>query len=48
MQANPDKWQAIAVEKKTNISCDEVVKFLGIAIDYQLSFDQHIKNICRD
>ena len=44
MQANPDKFQAIAVGKKTyakepvfniesaNISCDEVVKLLGIDI----------------
>jgi hypothetical protein len=59
MQANPDKFQAIAVDKKTyakepdfniesaNISCDEVVKLLGIDIDYQLNFDKHIKNICR-
>jgi hypothetical protein len=59
MQANPDKFQAIAVGKKTyakepvfniesaNISCDEVVKLLGIDIDYQLNFDTHIKNICR-
>jgi hypothetical protein len=55
MQANPDKFQAIAVGKKTyakepvfntesaNISCDEVVKLLGIDIDYQLNFDKHIK-----
>ena len=55
MQANPDKCQAIAVEKKTyaqepvfgiesaNISCDEVVKLLGIDIDYQLNFDKHVK-----
>jgi hypothetical protein len=59
MQANPDKFQTIAVGKKTytkepvfniestNISCDEVVKLLGIDTDYQLSFDKHIKNICR-
>jgi hypothetical protein len=59
MQTNPDKFQAIAVGKKTyakepvfyiesaNISCDEVVKLLGIDIDYQLNFDKHIKNICR-
>ena len=58
MQANPDKCQAIAVEKKTyakepvfdiesaNISCDEVIKLLGIDIDNQLNFDKHIKNIC--
>jgi hypothetical protein len=44
MQSNPDKFQAIAVGKKTyakepvfniesaNISCDEVVKLLGIDI----------------
>ena len=59
MQANPDKFQAIAVGKKTyakepgfniesaNISCDEVVQLLGIDIEYQLNFDKHIKNICR-
>jgi hypothetical protein len=45
--ANPNKFQAIAVGKKTyakepvfniesaNISCDEVLKLLGIDIDYQ-------------
>ena len=54
-----DTFQAIAVEKKTyakepvfniesaNISCDEVVKLLGIDIDYQLNFGKHIQNICR-
>jgi hypothetical protein len=58
MQANPVKFQAIAVGKKTyakepvfniesaNIS-REVVKLLGIDIDYQLNFDKHIKHICR-
>jgi hypothetical protein len=51
MQANPDKFQAIAVGKKTyakepvfniesaNISCDEVAILLGIDVDYQLNFD---------
>ena len=29
------------------ITCDEVVKLLGIDIDYQLNFNYHIKNICR-
>jgi hypothetical protein len=55
MRANRDKFQAIAVGKKTyakepvfniesaNISCDEVLKLLGIDIDYQLNFDKHIK-----
>ena len=59
MQVNPDKIQAIAVGNKTYakkpvfniesavISCDEVVKLLGIDIDYQLNFNNHIKNICR-
>ena len=54
MQANPDKFQAIAVAKtpvfeieSAEITCDEVVKLLGIDIDYQLNFNSHIKNICR-
>ena len=59
MQANPEKFQAIAVGKKSfekspvfnigsaNISCDEVVKLLGVDIDFQLNFDYHIKNICK-
>ena len=33
--------------ESANISCDEVVKLLGIDIDYQLNFDKHIKHICR-
>ena len=53
MQANPDKFQAIAVGKKTyakepvfniesvNISCDKVVILQGIDVDYQLNFDKH-------
>ena len=56
MQANPDKFQAIAVGNKTHaktpvfkidsveITCDEVVKLLGIDIDYQLNFNYHIIN----
>ena len=59
MQANPDKFQVLAIGKKTfaknpsiqiqnNImSCEETVKLLGINIDYQLKFDQHISNLCR-
>ena len=59
MQANPVKFQAIAVGKKTyakepvfniesaNYISCEVVKLLCINIDYQLNFDKHIKNICR-
>jgi hypothetical protein len=59
MQANPDKFQAIAVGRKTHdkkpefnigqtkLSCDDVVKLLGIDIDYNLNFDVHISNLCR-
>ena len=59
MQANPGKFQAIAVGKKTfgkspvfsfdtvNITCEEVVKLLGVDIDFNLSFDSHISNICK-
>jgi hypothetical protein len=53
MQANPDKFQVLAVGKKTfdknmkiciqisTLSCEETVKLLGIEIDYQLNFDIH-------
>ena len=59
MQANPDKFQVLAVGKKTfdknmkiclhnsTLSCEETVIFLGIEIDYQLNFDIHISSICR-
>ena len=59
MQANPEKFQAIGVGKRTNdmnltinvsdtqIKCEDVVKLLGVDIDYQLNFDQHISNLCR-
>ena len=59
MQAKPDKFQAIAVGMKTfsinlvlklsnsEIKCEEVVKLLGIDIDYQLNFDHHVSNLCR-
>ena len=59
MQANPEKFQALAIGKKTfdkkpvfeindvKISCDETVKLLGVEIDYLLKFDSHISSICR-
>ena len=59
MQANPGKFQAIGVGKKTHdknltlnfsdthIKCEDVVKLLGVDIDYQLNFYQHISNLCR-
>ena len=31
----------------TQINCEGVVKLLGVDIDYQLNFDQHISNLCR-
>ena len=55
MQANPGKFQAIAVGMKTfsinlvlkisysEIKCEEVMKLLGIDIDYQLKFDHHVR-----
>ena len=59
MQANPERFQAIAVGKKTfekhpvfnfesvNITCEEDVKLLGVDIDFNLSFDHHIGNKCK-
>ena len=59
MQANPDKFQDIAVGKRTfgkhlvlkisdsEIKCEEVVKLLGVDIDYKLNFDQHISSLFR-
>ena len=59
MKANPDKFQAIAVGKRTKdenvtfklddniIKCEEHVKLLGVTIDFQLNFDLHISNVCK-
>ena len=59
MQANPNKFQILAVGKKTfdktmkiciqnsALSCEETVKLLGNEIDYQLNFNIHISSICR-
>ena len=59
MQANPDKFQGLAIGKKThnrkpifnikgiNIECTEDVKLLGVDIDYLLNFNTHIENVCR-
>ena len=32
---------------KTQINCEDVLELLGVDIDYQLNFDQHISNLCR-
>ena len=59
MKANPDKFQAIALGKKTNslnlnfdlggnvIECENEVKLLGITIDSMLNFNSQITNMCR-
>ena len=31
----------------TQIKCEDVVKLLGVDIDHQLNYDQHISNLCR-
>lgn len=59
MQANPEKFQAIAIGKKTfselksfavansNIDCEETVRLLGVELDYQLNFDEQVSRICQ-
>ena len=54
MKANPDKFQAICIGKKshdnidsfqvgqTNIKCDDNLTLLGINLDYLLKFDTHV------
>ena len=54
MQANPDKFQAISVGRKTfkqvkhftiacvDIPCEETVKLLGVELDFMLNFDNQI------
>jgi hypothetical protein len=58
-KANPDKFQAIAIGKKTNkhkltfnlngnnITCEDNVKLHGVTIDSDLNFNNHISEICR-
>jgi len=59
MQANPEKFQAIAIGPKTNlqdttfnlngsiIKCEDEVKLLGVTIDFKLDFNTCISNICK-
>ena len=59
MKANPDKFQAIAIGKKTKnenisfnlngniIKYEDEVKLLGVAIGFELNFNTHIANICK-
>ena len=56
MQANPGKFEAIGAGKKTHdknvtlnvsvthIKCKDIVKLLGVDIDYHINFDQHVSN----
>ena len=58
MKANPDKFQAICVGKRTfdaiksfqlgdtKITCEEKVSLLGVTIDVHLNFKDHISQIC--
>ena len=59
MQANPDKFQAIAIGSKTHkanisfdlsgnkINCEDEVLLLGVTLDFKLNFDKHISNLCK-
>ena len=59
MKANPGKFQAIAMDKRThsenicfnlgdNIAkCEDSAKLLGVTIDFKLDFDEHISNVCK-
>ena len=59
MEANPGKFQSLAVGKKTHaknptfqiqgtdIPCSDEVKLLGVTIDYLLNYDTHISNLCK-
>lgn len=59
MQANSEKFQAIAVGKKTfselrsftvansNTVCKETVKLLGSELDYQLNFNEQVSRFCQ-
>ena len=59
MKANPDKFQAICLGHKaasniksfkisnTEIKCEENVTLLGVNIDNQLKFDDHVSDICK-
>ena len=59
MKANPGKFQAIAVGKRTHsenicsnlgeniVNCEDSVKLLGVTIDFKLDFDEHISNVCK-
>ena len=59
MQANPDKFQAISIGRKTHeknfsfmlqgnkIDCEDEVKLLGATFDFKLTFNSHVSHICK-
>ena len=59
MQANPGKFQPIALGKRRHgdcesftihdntVKCEVSVKLLGVTIYYMLNFDLHIPDICK-
>ena len=59
MKANPEKFQAFAVGERTygekptfkigetEIECEKTVKLLGVEIDYLLTFDTQVSNMCK-
>ena len=59
MQANPTKFQAICIGKRTHdditsfkvdsaeIKCEDNATLLGINIDFMLRFDDHVSQICK-
>ena len=59
IKANPDKFQAICVGKRTfdaiksfqlgdtMITYEDKVTLFGVSIDFQLNFNHHISQICK-
>ena len=59
-KAKPDKFQALAIGKESfdhkivfelkgnRIECENDVELLGVTIDYELKFDKHISDICKN
>ena len=59
MKANPEKFQAIAIGKQTkqqsltftldrnNIERESEVNVIGVTIDFQLNFNEHVSNMCQ-
>ena len=59
MQANPNQFQAIGVGKRKHersplfkfgsieITSEEEVKLMGVDIDFKLSFENYISNLCK-